>query len=277
MRRHRGPVGSGRPDRAASRSARSTAFTPDTSTSSSTAVRAARERGLTAAVVTFDHHPLAIVDPAHQPRLLTPLAVKRELIAALGADELVVLPFRRGPGRPRSPPTSAASVLSRRASTPGGRRRSELHLRRPRRRHGGDAGGLRPAARVRDRSSSRCCSHTASRSARRASAVCSTRGGCPRCAPYSGARRASWASWSTVTSADARLGFPTANIDAHTGMIFPGRGVYAARVQAPRSLVSRRRQCRPQPDVPAPRRRGGLRAHRGLPARLLGATPTARS
>jgi len=27
------------------------------------------------------------------------------------------------------------------------------------------------------------------------------------------------------------LGFPTANIDAHTGMIFPGRGVYAARAR----------------------------------------------
>ncbi len=27
------------------------------------------------------------------------------------------------------------------------------------------------------------------------------------------------------------LGFPTANIEAHTGMIFPGRGVYAARAR----------------------------------------------
>ena len=57
------------------------------------ALKAARERGLTATVVTFDHHPLAIVDPEHQPRLLTPPAVKQELVAALGVDELVVLRF----------------------------------------------------------------------------------------------------------------------------------------------------------------------------------------
>jgi riboflavin kinase / FMN adenylyltransferase len=46
-------------------------------------------------VVTFEPHPAAIVSPAGAPRLLTPLDRKTELIADLGAQELVVVPFDR--------------------------------------------------------------------------------------------------------------------------------------------------------------------------------------
>ncbi len=44
-------------------------------------------------VLTFDPHPSAVVAPQHTPRLLTPLAVKAELIAGLGVGELIVIPF----------------------------------------------------------------------------------------------------------------------------------------------------------------------------------------
>jgi riboflavin kinase/FMN adenylyltransferase len=44
-------------------------------------------------VLTFDPHPSAVVAPQHTPKLLTPLAIKAELIAALGVDELIVIPF----------------------------------------------------------------------------------------------------------------------------------------------------------------------------------------
>lgn len=45
-------------------------------------------------VMTFDHHPLALLDPARQPFLLTPdAAYKRSLIEELGADVLLVAPF----------------------------------------------------------------------------------------------------------------------------------------------------------------------------------------
>jgi riboflavin kinase/FMN adenylyltransferase len=44
-------------------------------------------------VLTFDPHPSAVVAPQHTPRLLTPLAVKAELIAGLGVRELIVIPF----------------------------------------------------------------------------------------------------------------------------------------------------------------------------------------
>jgi riboflavin kinase/FMN adenylyltransferase len=44
-------------------------------------------------VLTFEPHPAAIVSPAGAPRLLTPLQRKVELIADLGVQELVVVPF----------------------------------------------------------------------------------------------------------------------------------------------------------------------------------------
>lgn len=44
-------------------------------------------------VVTFDPHPQSVVAPGTQPRLLTTLDRKAELVASLGVEELVVIPF----------------------------------------------------------------------------------------------------------------------------------------------------------------------------------------
>jgi riboflavin kinase/FMN adenylyltransferase len=44
-------------------------------------------------VVTFDPHPQAVVAPGTQPRLLTTLGRKAELVESLGIGELVVIPF----------------------------------------------------------------------------------------------------------------------------------------------------------------------------------------
>jgi riboflavin kinase/FMN adenylyltransferase len=46
-------------------------------------------------VLTFDPHPVSVVAPQHTPRLLTTLERKAELIASLGVQELVVIPFDR--------------------------------------------------------------------------------------------------------------------------------------------------------------------------------------
>lgn len=46
-------------------------------------------------VLTFDPHPLAVIHPEALPKLLNPFAVKRDLIAGLGVEELVVIPFDR--------------------------------------------------------------------------------------------------------------------------------------------------------------------------------------
>jgi riboflavin kinase/FMN adenylyltransferase len=45
------------------------------------------------AVLTFEPHPLQVIRPEAAPKLLTSLDAKAELIAALGVEELVVIPF----------------------------------------------------------------------------------------------------------------------------------------------------------------------------------------
>jgi riboflavin kinase/FMN adenylyltransferase len=47
-------------------------------------------------VLTFEPHPLQVVRPEAAPRLLTSFDVKTELIAGLGVEELVVIPFDQG-------------------------------------------------------------------------------------------------------------------------------------------------------------------------------------
>jgi riboflavin kinase / FMN adenylyltransferase len=47
-------------------------------------------------VLTFEPHPLQVIRPEAAPKLLTSLEAKAELIADLGVDELVVIPFDQG-------------------------------------------------------------------------------------------------------------------------------------------------------------------------------------
>jgi riboflavin kinase/FMN adenylyltransferase len=44
-------------------------------------------------VLTFEPHPRTVLDPDRAPRRLTPLPVKADLIAGLGVEELIVIPF----------------------------------------------------------------------------------------------------------------------------------------------------------------------------------------
>ncbi|HEY1688331.1 MAG TPA: bifunctional riboflavin kinase/FAD synthetase [Solirubrobacteraceae bacterium] len=44
-------------------------------------------------VLTFDPHPVSVVAPSHAPKLLTDATRKAQLIASLGVDELIVIPF----------------------------------------------------------------------------------------------------------------------------------------------------------------------------------------
>ena len=46
-------------------------------------------------VLTFDPHPLTVIAPQAVPKLLDSPAIKRDLIAGLGVDELVKIPFDR--------------------------------------------------------------------------------------------------------------------------------------------------------------------------------------
>jgi riboflavin kinase / FMN adenylyltransferase len=47
-------------------------------------------------VLTFDPHPLSVIHPAATPKLISTFPVKRDLIAELGVEELVVIPFDKG-------------------------------------------------------------------------------------------------------------------------------------------------------------------------------------
>ena len=59
-------------------------------------VRVAGERGVPSVAVTFDRHPREVLTPGSEPRLLTTVERKTELIAATGVDVLVVLEFDEG-------------------------------------------------------------------------------------------------------------------------------------------------------------------------------------
>jgi riboflavin kinase/FMN adenylyltransferase len=59
------------------------------------AVERAREAGLPAVVVTFDPHPSEVVRPGSHPPLLAPHHRRCELMAQLGVDAVLVLPFTR--------------------------------------------------------------------------------------------------------------------------------------------------------------------------------------
>jgi riboflavin kinase/FMN adenylyltransferase len=59
------------------------------------AVERARELGVPAVVVTFDPHPSEVVRPGSHPPLLAPHHRRAELMAGLGVDAVLVLPFTR--------------------------------------------------------------------------------------------------------------------------------------------------------------------------------------
>ncbi|MEW6081318.1 MAG: hypothetical protein AB1576_06000 [Bacillota bacterium] len=75
-------------------------------------VTAARGAGGKAVVLTFDPHPLEILNPAFAPPYLTNLEEKALLLEALGVDDLLVLAFDASFSR-LSPEAFAGGVLGR--------------------------------------------------------------------------------------------------------------------------------------------------------------------
>ncbi len=47
-------------------------------------------------VLTFDPHPMSVIRPGAAPKLISPFPVKRDLIAGLGVEELVIIEFDQG-------------------------------------------------------------------------------------------------------------------------------------------------------------------------------------
>ncbi|MFJ4192276.1 bifunctional riboflavin kinase/FAD synthetase [Kitasatospora sp. NPDC089509] len=74
------------------------------------AVERARELGLPSVVVTFDPHPREVIRPGSHPPLLAPHPRRAELIAELGVDAVLVLPFTTEFSK-ESPETFVQQVL----------------------------------------------------------------------------------------------------------------------------------------------------------------------
>jgi riboflavin kinase/FMN adenylyltransferase len=192
------------------------------------ALEIAAERGIASAVVTFDRHPLEVVDPARVPRLLTPPAEKLRLLAELHPDEVVVLPFDEHLAGLTPADFCAellAATLQARAVVVG----ENFHF---------GAGGAGDAAQLRACGARHGFETIAvSLVTEHGKTISSTRirrllhlGELEEVREILG-RPPSAAG--VVVHGDQRgrtLGVPTANVDVEAGTIFPGRGVYAARV-----------------------------------------------
>jgi len=193
-------------------------------------VRLAQQRHLTSIVVTFDPHPLEVVNPSAAPPLLTTRAEKLEALARTGVDVVVVLPF-----------TSALAAMSAERFV------DDILLARCQLRallvghdHGfgrdrmGDASVLQALGAVRgftvelvapvQGSEGHPVSSTAIRRAVAGGDLARAADGLGR--PYS--------VWSTVVHGEKRgraLGFPTVNLaSVSSRKLLPPDGVYAVRV-----------------------------------------------
>src|SRR3990170_3717168 len=57
--------------------------------------RGAERGGLRGGALTFDPHPMAVLRPEHAPAAITEPDQRAELLAAAGADAVLILPFDR--------------------------------------------------------------------------------------------------------------------------------------------------------------------------------------
>ena len=62
-------------------------------------------------VLTFEPHPLRVLAPERAPRLITPLAIKADLVQSLGIEELVVIRFDESFAR-QSPQAFCDEILA---------------------------------------------------------------------------------------------------------------------------------------------------------------------
>ena len=62
-------------------------------------------------VLTFDPHPLSVIHPERAPKLITSFEVRRDLIAGIGVEELVVIPFDEADEATPIPLTDALARL----------------------------------------------------------------------------------------------------------------------------------------------------------------------
>lgn len=183
-------------------------------------------------VVTFDPHPQSVVAPGSQPKLLTTLERKAELIATLGVEELVVIPFD-GDFAARSAEDFVEHVLVERVAATSVSVGENFRFGHKAQ---GDVALLQSDSRFETRvvpllevdgevvSSSHIRGLVSGGAVQYADQLLG--------APF--------AVDGEVQHGDKRgrtLGFPTANLVPRPGYVVPGHGVYACRVQLPDGTI----------------------------------------
>ncbi|HWF49893.1 MAG TPA: bifunctional riboflavin kinase/FAD synthetase [Solirubrobacteraceae bacterium] len=184
-------------------------------------------------VLTFEPHPLQVIRPEAAPKLLTSLEVKGELIAALGVEELVVIPFDQGFAE-QTPAEFIDRVLVERL---GAERVSVGENFRFGHRAAGDPALLAADPRFETRIVPlvEVGDEVVSSSHIRGLVLA---GEVELAAGFLGAP---FQLRGLVVSGDRRgreLGFPTANIVPDQALVYPGNGVYAARADGACAAVS---------------------------------------
>jgi riboflavin kinase / FMN adenylyltransferase len=179
-------------------------------------------------VLTFEPHPLAVVRPEAAPKLLTTLDEKAELIASLGVQELVVIPFDERFAH-QSPQEFIDHVLVDRL---GATRVSVGENFRFGHRAAGDTAMLEADGRFETRIVSlvEVDGEIVSSSHIRALVLA---GEVDVAARFLGAP---FQMRGEVVTGDRRgreLGFPTANLVPDEALVCPGHGIYAARAEGP--------------------------------------------
>ncbi len=192
------------------------------------AVEEARIRGLRSVAATFDPHPRAVLAPGNEPKLLTTLDVREELLLGCGMDEMRVIRFDRELSR-KSPwgfvrdvlvgALHAAVVVVGDNFRFGYKAAGNFEdLRRCMKETGGEALAVPTYASGEAISSTRIRDLLLDGEAREAAMLLGR--------PY--------ALRGEVVVGDKRgrtIGFPTANVLPDTRALVPGRGVYAGRVR----------------------------------------------
>ena len=247
-------------------SAPSTACTPDTAPSSARAVgggERARPHDARSSRSTVTRSPC--VDASHQPRLLTPAGREDPPDRRAGSRRARDPALRRG-----ARGAHAAGVLPRRARAAPCRRGSSSSAR---------TSPSAPAAPATPPGCAPAAKRTASRPSRFRSSPSTAR-------PISSTRIRRLlhegeleevreilgrppSATGRVVPGDQRgrtLGVPTANVDVEAGTIFPGRGVYAARVHVGERWYRGAVNIGHNPTFRSRERGDGARHGRGLPA-----------
>jgi riboflavin kinase / FMN adenylyltransferase len=183
-------------------------------------------------VLTFEPHPATIVAPAHAPRLLTALERKAELVADMGAEELVVIRFDAAFAR-RSAEAFVDDVL---VGALGATHVSVGENFRFGHKAGGDAALLAADRRFETRVVPllEVDGEVVSSSHIRGLVL----GGAVEYADR--LLGAPFTVIGDVAHGDERgrtLGYPTANLVPQDGLVVPGHGVYACRARTPDGVV----------------------------------------